>query len=98
MNAKRDQIAAKNDKVAGAKRRGPVASLPRTSPSFSELDTDHDGRLTLKEYKAGFPDVTNVEELFKAMDIKDKGYLTIDEYKAGHPDPPVVHIPRPKKN
>jgi hypothetical protein len=96
--AKRDPIAAKNNKVAGGKRRGPVASLPRTSPSFSELDTDHDGRLTLKEYKAGFPDVTNAEELFKAMDTKGKGYLSLDEYKAGHPDPPVVSIKRPKKN
>jgi hypothetical protein len=96
--AARAQKNGKNNKVAGVKRRGPVASLPRTSPSFSELDTDHDGRLSLKEYKAGFPDVTNIEEEFKALDTNGDGYLTIDEYKAGHPDPPVVSVKRPKKN
>ena len=82
----------------GKKRRGPVASLPRTSPSFSELDKNNDGRLSLKEYKAGFPDVKNIEEEFKALDTNGDGYLSISEYKAGHPDPPVVHIARPKKN
>ncbi len=75
-------------------RRGPVASLPRTTPSFSELDSDHDGRLTLHEYKAGFPDVADVEEEFKALDTNGDGTLSIDEYKAGHPDPPVVPAPR----
>jgi hypothetical protein len=78
--------------------RGPVASLPRTCPSFSELDTDHDGRLTLEEYKAGFPDAVDVEKEFKALDTNGDGTLSIDEYKAGHPDPPVVRIKKPKKN
>jgi hypothetical protein len=87
-----------NNNVAAAKRRGPVASLPRTTPSFSELDKHHDGRLTLDEYKAGYPDVPNVEEEFKALDTNGDGYLSIDEYKAGHPDPPVVRTPRAKKN
>ena len=50
--------------VAG-KRHVAVASLPRTSPSFSELDKDQDGRLSLAEYKAGFPNVPNVEAEFK---------------------------------
>lgn len=86
------------NKLAGGRRRGPVASLPRTSPSFSELDKDSDGRLSLKEYKAGFPGVTDIEEEFKALDINGDGYLSISEYKSGHPDPPVVHIPRPNRN
>jgi hypothetical protein len=96
--AARGQRNANNNKLAGGKRRGPVASLPRTSPSFSELDKDNDGRLSLKEYKAGFPDVTDIEEEFKALDTNGDGYLSIDEYKVGHPDPPVVHIARPKRN
>ena len=93
---------ARNGKNRGqknGKRRGSVASLPRTSPSFSELDTNHDGRLSLEEYKAGFPDVANVEEEFKSLDTNADGVLSIDEYKAGHPDPGVVLRPRkPKKN
>ncbi len=80
----------------GNRRRGPVASLPRTTPSFSELDKDHDGRLSFKEYKAGYPDAT--EEEFKALDTNGDGALSIDEYKAGHPDPPVVRIKRPWRN
>ncbi len=90
--------AAARGQNNGKKRRGPVASLPRTSPSFSELDKDNDGRLSLKEYKAGFPGATDIEEEFKALDTNGDGYLSISEYKAGHPDPPVVHIARPKKN
>ena len=67
-----------------------MASLPRTCPSFSELDTDHDGRLTLAEYKVGFPDAENVEDGIQGLDTNHDGTLSIDEYKAGHPDPPVV--------
>ena len=94
---KRGQRNGKNNNAAVKRRRGPVASLPRTSPSFSELDTDHDGRLTLEEYKAGYPDSPDVEKEFKALDTNGDGTLSIDEYKAGHPDPPVVPIRRPKK-
>ena len=77
----------------GVRRRGSVASLPRTTPSFSELDKDHDGRLSFDEYKAGYPDAT--QEDFKALDTNGDGKLSISEYKAGHPDPDVVF--RPKK-
>jgi hypothetical protein len=80
------------------RHHGSVASLPRTSPSFSDLDTDHDGRLTLKEYKSGFPSEKNAEEEFKTLDTNGDGYLSISEYKVGHPDPPVVSIKRQKKN
>jgi DNA repair exonuclease SbcCD ATPase subunit len=90
-NQKRGQPFAAN------RRRGPVASLPRTCPSFSELDTNHDGRLSLKEYKVGYPDAVDVEKEFKALDTNGDGTLSIDEYKAGHPDPPVVPTKRPKR-
>ncbi|MGO9115837.1 MAG: EF-hand domain-containing protein [Thermoguttaceae bacterium] len=96
-NKNRSQKNGTNNNFAG-RRRGPVASLPRTSPSFSELDTNHDGRLTLDEYKVGFPDAVNVEEEFKALDTNGDGTLSIDEYKAGHPDPPVVSTKRARRN
>ena len=67
-------------------------------PSFSELDKNHDGRLSQAEYKAGFPDASDVEEEFKALDTNHDGFLSIDEYKAGHPDPAVIRVPRGKKN
>jgi len=60
---------------------------PRTSPSFSDLDKDHDGRLTLDEFKAGFQDLANPEEKFKSLDTNGDGFLSISEYKAGYPDP-----------
>ncbi|MGA2253384.1 MAG: EF-hand domain-containing protein [Thermoguttaceae bacterium] len=97
-NAKRGQKNGKNNNVVTNRKRGPVASLPRTSPSFSELDTDHDGRLTLDEYKRGFPDAVDVEKEFNSLDTNGDGTLSIDEYKAGHPDPPVVRTKRPKRN
>ena len=81
----------------GKKRRGSVALLPRTTPSFSELDTNQDGRLSFAEYKVGYPDAS--EQDFKALDTNGDGLLSIDEYKTGHPDPPAVIRPRkPKKN
>jgi hypothetical protein len=99
-NQKPSPTKGKNDDAAAPARRGAVASLPRTSPSFSDLDTDHDGRLSLAEYKVGFPNTPNVEAEFKALDTNGDGFLSIDEYKAGHPDPPVVPAPtkRGKKN
>ncbi len=92
--------AAKVEVVQPGKRHVAVASLPRTSPSFSELDKDQDGRLSLQEYKAGFPNDPNAEAEFKALDTNGDGYLSIDEYKAGHPDPGLVPIAtkRGKKN
>ena len=96
-NKKHNHKNGGDGNVSANKGRGGVASLPRTTPSFSELDTDHDGRLTLEEYKAGFPDAVDVEKEFKALDTNGDGVLSIDEYKAGHPDPPVVHTTR-KKN
>ena len=76
--------------TAGGRRRL-VAS---NRADFSELDTDHDGRLSLAEYKVGYPDSADVEQEFKALDTNGDGYADIDEYKAGHPDPAVVRAER----
>ena len=53
--------------------------------------------MSLAEFKAGFPDLSNAEERFKELDTDDDGTLSIDEYKAGFPDPPVVSTKRTKR-
>jgi len=78
---------------ASAKGKKKQDTPPRTSPSFSELDKDMDGRLTLAEFKAGFPNEADVEQKFKSLDTNGDGTLSISEYKAGYPDPI-----RPPKN
>jgi Ca2+-binding EF-hand superfamily protein len=60
---------------------------PRTSPSFSALDKNNDGRLSLEEFNAGFPNLANPEEKFKSLDTNGDGFVGMDEYKAGYPDP-----------
>jgi hypothetical protein len=86
-----------NNVNKNGKRRGSVAMLPRTTPSFSELDKNMDGRMSLAEFTAGFPGLDNAEEKFKELDENNDGYLSLDEYKAGFPDPPTVHVQRKKK-
>lgn len=76
---------------------GSVAVQSKASPSFSELDTNQDGKLSLDEYKAGFPNDPDAEKEFKALDTNGDGFLSIDEYQAGHPVPPLPHKKRPSK-
>ena len=83
-------------KPKGGKPKRPDAP-PRTSPTFSALDKDMDGKLTLDEYKAGFPDAKDVEAEFKSLDKDGNGSLSISEYKAGHPDPAVPPKNKNKK-
>jgi hypothetical protein len=87
-----------NKAQGNKKRRGSVASLPRTTPNFSELDRNGDGKLSLSEFKAGFPGLDDPEGTFKSLDTDGDGYLSLDEYKAGIPDPPVVHVQKKKRN
>lgn len=46
---------------------------------FKAADTDHDGKLTLAEAKAGMP---RVARGFDKIDKDKKGYLTVDQIKA----------------
>lgn len=46
---------------------------------FADADTNHDGKLTLEEAKAGMP---KVAENFDKIDSQHKGYVTLAQIKA----------------
>jgi hypothetical protein len=70
---------------AGAEK--PAMPPPPAVPTFSELDKDGDGRLTLSEFKAGFPQLAeaDAEKRFKSLDANGDGTLSPSEYMAGYP-------------
>jgi Ca2+-binding EF-hand superfamily protein len=46
---------------------------------FQAADTNHDGKLTLEEAKAGMPRVAAV---FSQIDVENKGYMTLEQIQA----------------
>ena len=59
---------------------------PRSKPDpqkiaerFQAADTNHDGKLTLEEAKAGMP---GVAAAFSQIDVGNKGYVTLEEIQA----------------
>ena len=46
---------------------------------FQAADTNHDGKLTLEEAKAGMP---GVAAAFSQIDVGNKGYVTLEEIQA----------------
>ena len=46
---------------------------------FQAADTNHDGKLTLEEAKAGMP---RVAKNFDRIDVDKKGYITLDQLQA----------------
>ena len=46
--------------------------------AFSQADTDHDGKLTLDEARAGMPPIVPA---FAQIDVNHKGYVTLDQVK-----------------
>lgn len=51
---------------------------------FVELDTDKDGKITLKEFMAiNHPGGAKAEERFKARDTNNDGVLTKEEFCSG---------------
>jgi arylsulfatase A-like enzyme len=48
--------------------------------SFNRWDSDHDGVLTLDEYKAGLGNPSNAERRFKNLDQNGDGKLTLEEF------------------
>lgn len=53
--------------------------LKMLDQKFAEADTDHDGKLTLVEAKAGMP---RVAAHFNDIDSARQGYVTQDQVKA----------------
>lgn len=45
---------------------------------FNQADTNHDGKLTMDEAKAGMP---RVAKHFDDMDTEHRGYVTLDQIK-----------------
>jgi Ca2+-binding EF-hand superfamily protein len=61
---------------------GSCAAAPHSKPTpeqiaarFQAADTNHDGKLTLEEAKAGMPRVAAV---FSQIDVENKGYVTLE--------------------
>jgi Ca2+-binding EF-hand superfamily protein len=67
------------------RRPAPIGEKTRMTPEqrFNKLDSNHDGTLTLDEFKAGRlgqRDPAKAEEVFNRMDKKHNGKVTLDEY------------------
>ncbi|MBF0495341.1 MAG: EF-hand domain-containing protein [Deltaproteobacteria bacterium] len=56
----------------------PAAPKSRCPELFKVLDTNHDGKVTLDEFKSAHHR-GDAEQTFKAMDTQGKGYLTPEE-------------------
>lgn len=46
---------------------------------FNAADTNHDGKLTLEEAKAGLP---RIAQNFSKIDTAGRGYITVDDIRA----------------
>ena len=74
------------DKPAGPPP-GEHKQRPAPEEIFKKLDTNHDGVLSLDEFKAGpmgKRDPAKAEEIYKKMDTKNDGKVTLEEFKAFH--------------
>ncbi|MCE9545792.1 MAG: EF-hand domain-containing protein [Planctomycetia bacterium] len=71
-------------RVAGA-QDPPKKAKPTPQQIFDKLDTNHDGKLSLEEYKAN-PRVKSPEEAekrFAKFDTDGDKSVTLEEFKAG---------------
>jgi hypothetical protein len=57
---------------------GSQQAMTRLTQKFEQADTDHDGKLTLAEAKAGMP---RLAAHFDEIDTQHQGYLTLDQIK-----------------
>lgn len=78
--------------VAGAAEKGKKKTTEKTTTEdpakkdFKQCDANHDGCITLDEWKAaGKNDSTKTEALFKAKDKNKDGKLTREEFMAAAP-------------
>ena len=71
--------------------KGPKGEGKRPDPEkvFKKLDTDGNGTVSLKEFKAsprGQKDEAKAEQIFKKIDADSDGELTLKEFKAPRPE------------
>jgi hypothetical protein len=62
----------------------PAASEDALKKSFIQLDRNHDGFITLAEWRmAAMTDPTRTDAAFKAMDKGGRGKISYEDFKAG---------------
>jgi Ca2+-binding EF-hand superfamily protein len=54
-------------------------SPQKIEEKFNAADAKHDGKLTLREARAGMP---RVAKAFDKIDVEKKGYITLDQLQA----------------
>ena len=54
----------------------------RAHKGFEAVDANHDGQVSLDEFKAAHPNMKNAEKRFAKRDANHDGFLTKDEWKA----------------
>jgi hypothetical protein len=57
----------------------PPSAAQLVEQAFAQADTNHDGKLTLEEARAGMPPIVPA---FAQIDTNHKGYVTLDQVKA----------------
>ncbi len=77
-----DRAAPPNGRNKAAAPAGQPATkaAPDRAKAFERMDTNHDGVLTLEEYKAGMKDAANLEQRFKNFDQNGDGKLSRGEF------------------
>ena len=84
----RDEMGAHHEKLM-AGHGGPMGPPPPGAPHpprFEDLDSDHDGAVTLAEFRQ------HLEQHFAMIDANHDGVLSHDELEAAHR---AMHPPRP---
>jgi Ca2+-binding EF-hand superfamily protein len=56
----------------------------RCEENFKNMDTDKDGKVSLKEFMAAKHHRGNPEDIFKAKDVDKDGFLTKEEFCTKH--------------